>query len=347
MDHLLCQRNPNALHKMASYEVTPSPDYIPALRFHRRLTTYLALGTTITRLRVWPGGARAGTTLPPIYLPYVLEPVYPEYIPPEDDVFLAEEQPLHAVTSPTTESLGYIPKSDLEEDPEEDPSDYATLPRQWKMMMMRRRREALQLRPLYPTFTPCLPRSEDGCVLLSPIPSREVRESSAQMFRSSMESRELDYGITDTWDDLVGAIDEIAPTTIEGVNQRVTDLATIVEEETTSMYGIMEDAQDDRSQLRGRVNLLYRDRPVHRRLAVMIEREAKMAREAWGLSMDASDYARSDVMSLRTTVVAQSALISELQSADHRRQRVISELLASDHKRQVQLTKTLRLLKGL
>ncbi|GKA98825.1 hypothetical protein Tco_0826762, partial [Tanacetum coccineum] len=160
-------------------------------------------------------------------------------------------------------------------------------------------------------------------------------------------SRELDYGITDTWDDLVGAIDEIAPTTLEGVNQRVTDLSTIVEQETTIMYGIMEDAQDDRSQLRGRVNLLYRDRPVHRRLAVMIEREAKMAREAWGLSMDASDYARSDVMSLRTTVVAQSALISELQSADHRRQRVISELLASDHKRQVQLTKTLRLLKGL
>ncbi|GKE84885.1 hypothetical protein Tco_1558627 [Tanacetum coccineum] len=58
-------------------------------------------------------------------------------------------------------------------------------------------------------------------------------------------SKELDYGITDTWDDL----------------------------ETTIMYGIMEDAQDDRSQLRGRVNLLYSDRPVHRRLAVMIERE--------------------------------------------------------------------------
>ncbi|GKG28102.1 hypothetical protein Tco_0406429, partial [Tanacetum coccineum] len=55
------------------------------------------------------------------------------------------------------------------------------------------------------------------------------------------------------------------------------------------------------------------------------EREAKMA---WRLSMDASDYARSDVMSLRTTVVAQSALISELQSADHRRQRAITELLA-------------------
>ncbi|GKB64133.1 hypothetical protein Tco_0920319 [Tanacetum coccineum] len=185
----------------------------------------------------------------------------------------------------------------------------------------------------------------------SPTPSREVGESSAagaaRHDRPTIAREDL-YGFVDMVDDdLVGAINEIAPTTIEGVNLRVTDLATIIDEETTSMYGIMEDAQDDRSQLRGRVNMLYRDRPVHRHLAMMVEREAKMAREAWGLSMDASDYVRSDVMSLRTTVVAQSALISELQSAYHRRQRVISELLASDHKRQVQLTKKLRLLKGL
>ncbi|GJX55446.1 hypothetical protein Tco_0285343 [Tanacetum coccineum] len=45
--------------------------------------------------------------------------------------------------------------------------------------------------------------------------------------------------------------------------------------------------------------------------------------------------------------LALSALISELQSADHRRQGVIKELWASDHKRQVQLTKALQLLKGL
>ncbi|GKG42779.1 hypothetical protein Tco_0477077, partial [Tanacetum coccineum] len=59
-------------------------------------------------------------------LHYVPEPVYPEYIPPEDDVFLAEEQPLHSATSPTAESPGYIPESNLEEDPEEDPADYPT-----------------------------------------------------------------------------------------------------------------------------------------------------------------------------------------------------------------------------
>ncbi|GKG46770.1 hypothetical protein Tco_0501616, partial [Tanacetum coccineum] len=35
-----------------------------------------------------------------------------------------EEQPLRAAISPTTDSPGYIADSDLEEDLEEDPTDY-------------------------------------------------------------------------------------------------------------------------------------------------------------------------------------------------------------------------------
>ncbi|GKE89201.1 hypothetical protein Tco_1566676, partial [Tanacetum coccineum] len=55
---------------------------------------------------------------------YVPEPVYPEYIPLEDEhVFPAEEQPLPPVDSPTVESPGYITKSDPEEDPEEYEDD--------------------------------------------------------------------------------------------------------------------------------------------------------------------------------------------------------------------------------
>nr|GEW57007.1 hypothetical protein [Tanacetum cinerariifolium] len=67
----------------------------------------------------------------PVYIPYIPELVYPEYIPLEDDVFPAEEQPLPAVASPTADSPGYIPESDPnevseddDEDPEEDPADY-------------------------------------------------------------------------------------------------------------------------------------------------------------------------------------------------------------------------------
>ncbi|GJS95234.1 hypothetical protein Tco_0802202, partial [Tanacetum coccineum] len=275
------------------------------------------------------------------YIPGPEGPPSPDYyIPPEDDVFLAEEQPLHAATSPTAESPGYIPESDPEEDPEEDPADYPAdrddddddeeeeehpapvdfVPPVHRMtarisirdepsISLPPREEVKRLlalttpppSPLTPLSSPLpqipspTPNSPthieipESCLPLrkrvrfaSPTPSREVGESSAagaarqdrptisrddpySIAREDLygfvnmvdvpprcsTSRELDYDITDTWDDLVGAIDEIAPTTVEGVNQRVTDLATIVEEETTSMYGIMEDAQDDRSLLEG------------------------------------------------------------------------------------------------
>ncbi|GJR60342.1 hypothetical protein Tco_1502504 [Tanacetum coccineum] len=55
---------------------------------------------------------------------YVPEPIYPEYIPLEDEhEFPAEEQPLPPVDSPTAESPGYVTESDLEEDPEEYEDD--------------------------------------------------------------------------------------------------------------------------------------------------------------------------------------------------------------------------------
>nr|GEU37422.1 hypothetical protein [Tanacetum cinerariifolium] len=66
---------------------------------------------------------------PPDFIP---EPVYLEFMPPEDDVLPAEEQPLPATISPTADSPGYIIESDPEEDlkeeddedPEKDPADY-------------------------------------------------------------------------------------------------------------------------------------------------------------------------------------------------------------------------------
>ncbi|GKG52926.1 hypothetical protein Tco_0550038, partial [Tanacetum coccineum] len=52
-------------------------------------------------------------------LDYVPKPIYPEYIPLEDEhEFLDEEQPLPPIDLPTAESLGYVTKSDFEEDPE-------------------------------------------------------------------------------------------------------------------------------------------------------------------------------------------------------------------------------------
>ncbi|GKB93949.1 hypothetical protein Tco_0980086 [Tanacetum coccineum] len=55
---------------------------------------------------------------------YVLEPIYPEYIPLEDEhEFSAEEQQLPPVVSPTAESPGYVTESNPKEDPEEYEDD--------------------------------------------------------------------------------------------------------------------------------------------------------------------------------------------------------------------------------
>nr|GFA10663.1 hypothetical protein [Tanacetum cinerariifolium] len=69
----------------------------------------------------------------PPTLDFVPTPVYLEFMPPEDDVLPAEEQPLPTAISPTADSPGYIHESDAEEDPdeddedpEEDPADYRT-----------------------------------------------------------------------------------------------------------------------------------------------------------------------------------------------------------------------------
>ncbi|GKD84930.1 hypothetical protein Tco_1356084 [Tanacetum coccineum] len=88
---------------VAAFQSSPSPDYVP--------------------------GQEEPEQAPP--LPeFVPEPVYPEFMPPEDDVLPLEEQSLPAAVSPTSDSPGYIPESDLEEDddedPEEDLTDYPT-----------------------------------------------------------------------------------------------------------------------------------------------------------------------------------------------------------------------------
>ncbi|GJU49724.1 hypothetical protein Tco_1219279 [Tanacetum coccineum] len=62
---------------------------------------------------------------------FVPKPIYLRFMPPEEEVFPAEEQPLPVAVSPTTYLPGYIadsdpvdPEEDPKEDPEEDPTDY-------------------------------------------------------------------------------------------------------------------------------------------------------------------------------------------------------------------------------
>ncbi|GJX75404.1 hypothetical protein Tco_0313999, partial [Tanacetum coccineum] len=127
----------------------------------------------------------------------------------------------------------------------------------------------------------------------------------------------------------------------------VTELATTIDQEDDIIYSQLDDARHDRALLRARVNMLYRDRPFHRRTALLMEEEARVSRAAWAQSMDACDQVRSEGISLRTTVMAQQSEIAELQAANRRRQTVISDLLKADHRRQRQLVEALKIVKSL
>ncbi|GJY92498.1 hypothetical protein Tco_0508280 [Tanacetum coccineum] len=67
---------------------------------------------------------------------------------------------------------------------------------------------------------------------------------------------------------------EIASTTLEGVDQRVTKLDTTVRQRTEEFEVRFEEAHDDRAYLNSRVNTLYRDRPYHRHTAMALDRDA-------------------------------------------------------------------------
>nr|GEV21799.1 putative reverse transcriptase domain-containing protein [Tanacetum cinerariifolium] len=110
------------------------------------------------------------------------------------------------------------------------------------------------------------------------------------------------YGITDTWDEIVDKMMEIAPTTLEGVNEKVTELDTTVRQRTDEFEVCFEDAQFDRALLRARVNILYRDRPYHCRKAMLMDREAMYSPMA------------AHVRTLETQVVALITQTTSLQT---------------------------------
>ncbi|GJW65669.1 hypothetical protein Tco_0117553 [Tanacetum coccineum] len=56
------------------------------------------------------------------------------------------------------------------------------------------------------------------------------------------------------------AVEEVAPTTLKGVNARVTELAAVQEQDTQDVYAVIEDTQDRQTQLFQSVDGLVEDR---------------------------------------------------------------------------------------
>ncbi|GKE99170.1 hypothetical protein Tco_0022521 [Tanacetum coccineum] len=374
-------------------------------------------------------------------------------MPQEDEIPPAEEQPLPAAASPTADSPGYVPESDLEEepeeddeDPEEDPADYpadrdddeeeeepsgddadnkdadededeeeeeehpalADSPvhcmtarisiRDKPSISLPPREEVERLltlttpppSPLTPLSSPLLqipsppllpipaPISSPPVLLPSTDrradrpedflppqkrlcftqgPRYEIGESSSAAAARPTGGRKADYGfvgtmdaeirrrraeevgyrIRDAWVDPREAAKKVAPMTLEGVNTRVTELAAVQEQDTQDIYVVIEDTQDRQTQIYERVETLVDDSQYHYETARLLYQEALFSREAWGRSIEVSYMARSEIMALRSIVMSQKAVITQLWAADLRSQTVTSEMLQADHKRQTEM----------
>ncbi|GJR67270.1 hypothetical protein Tco_0013335 [Tanacetum coccineum] len=99
--------------------------------------------------------------------------------------------------------------------------------------------------------------------------------------------REIGYGITDSWDEIVETLQGALVSTDTELVQYMTAFETRVRQDTDEVY--------------------------------------------------TSDLAHAEVMSLRTTVLAQMSEIRELQDADRKRQAVISEMLKAEQRRSAEM----------
>ncbi|GKE91644.1 hypothetical protein Tco_1572739, partial [Tanacetum coccineum] len=132
--------------------------------------------------------------------------------------------------------------------------------------------------------------------------------------------RYVGSGITDTWDEMLEYM--LAELTTDDIKlgRRMIEFTTRVRQDIEEIYMRLDDEQTERQLMVGQLNMLYRDRRAH---------------------------ARTEVMSLCTTVLGQQTVITELQAADRRRQAAITELLVADRRRQAQFIEALKLLKRL
>ncbi|GJS62117.1 hypothetical protein Tco_0656901 [Tanacetum coccineum] len=131
--------------------------------------------------------------------------------------------------------------------------------------------------------------------------------------------RDVGYGITASWDEIVETLQGAPVSTNTELGRHMTAFETRVRQDTNEIYTRLDDEQSQRQLLAGRLNILFRDRRAHAYTRHMMETEARLSREACKRSMDASDLAHGEVVSLRTTVLGQMLEIRELHAADRRR----------------------------
>ncbi|GJS98250.1 hypothetical protein Tco_0819420 [Tanacetum coccineum] len=130
-----------------------------------------------------------------------------------------------------------------------------------------------------------MPPRKRAC-FATPAPGLEIGESSA----AGAARQPGPTPVADTWDEIIEAMLKVAPTTLEGVDQRGTELDTTVRQRTKE------------------------DRPYHHHTAMALDREAIYARIAWTGSEERSAAIKAHVRTLEAQVATLIAQTTSLQT---------------------------------
>nr|GEY11419.1 hypothetical protein [Tanacetum cinerariifolium] len=102
------------------------------------------------------------------------------------------------------------------------------------------------------------------------------------------------YGITDSWDEIVETLQGAPVSTDTELGGYNGEFETMVRQDMDEIYMRLDDEQSERQLLAGRLNMLFRDRRAHAYTRHLIETEARLSREAWVRSTDASDLVHGE-----------------------------------------------------
>nr|GEV65695.1 hypothetical protein [Tanacetum cinerariifolium] len=259
-------------------------------------------------------------------LDFVPKPIYPEYIPLEDEHILStEEQPLPPIDSPTAESPGYVVESDLEEDPEEYEDDETEDgPVDYPMdggdddegnssgdnadnedEEDEEEDEHLALTDSIVVIpTNKLVSPPEGTEPVIPPPSTDTATTGARITTEIRPRKRLClYTLGFRYE--IGESSTARPTGGQGIDYGF--VSTLYAKARRrgigeDLYALLEDAQDSRTCITQRVavdsqrvDLLMKDKIAHQETIEIVEDEVYAAREAWAHSIGLSQAVYSEL----------------------------------------------------
>nr|GEY35366.1 hypothetical protein [Tanacetum cinerariifolium] len=229
-------------------------------------------------------------------------------------------------------SISLPPKAEVERllaMPTPSPSPFTSLspPSAWERLARCTTPAALPSPLLPPSLYPPPPVDRRDDIPESEQPPRK------RLCLSTLGSREVRYGIRDTWIDSAEIVPEMAPTTLEEVNTRVTELAELHKHNTQDLYALLEDAQDGRTRISQgvamdsqRVDLLMGDRMT------LLETEYQL-------------QTHQTQLQLQSTLIQTQHQLHETHSQIQ--QIEIVRLRETDHVRQSQIVETFRVMRDM